>query len=128
MPYRPITSYAGAIARFVIGPLDVLKIRFQVQLEPIKQAAAGSKQSLSKYTGVKQALKLIVREEGIQVLNCYIRDGRVLTSKRRCPLCMSAAFVRLVQLLHAVFRRKFVSKKSEVSKRECRLAWRSMRQ
>ena len=57
----------GAVARFVIGPLDVLKIRFQVQLEPIMQAASGSKQSLSKYTGIKQALKLIVKEEGIQV-------------------------------------------------------------
>ena len=59
--------YTGALARFVIGPLDVLKIRFQVQLEPIREAAAGSSQRLSKYTGVGQALRLIVKEEGVQV-------------------------------------------------------------
>ena len=60
---------AGAIARFVIGPLDVLKIRFQVQLEPIMRLEAGSAQAASKYTGVGQALRLIVKEEGIQAWN-----------------------------------------------------------
>lgn len=73
-------SIAGAISRVCIGPLDVIKIRFQVQLEPIAEHGAsgiiaGSKPrvpSLSKYTGLKQALTTIVREEGIQVIaeNC----------------------------------------------------------
>ncbi len=29
-------AVAGCIARFLVGPLDVIKIRFQVQLEPIR--------------------------------------------------------------------------------------------
>ncbi|XP_004342772.1 thiamine pyrophosphate carrier 1 protein [Capsaspora owczarzaki ATCC 30864] len=53
-------AVAGAVARCAIAPLDVLKIRFQLQLEP----AAGK----AKYTGILQALRLIVREEGISAL------------------------------------------------------------
>jgi Mitochondrial carrier protein len=54
-------ALAGCFARFIVGPLDVVKIRFQVQLEPI-----GSRHA-SKYTGIRQALALIVKEEGILV-------------------------------------------------------------
>lgn len=57
-------ALSGCISRFAIGPLDVIKIRFQVQLEPIA-AAVGKSQS--KYTGVLQALTTIVKEEGITV-------------------------------------------------------------
>ena len=59
-------AISGAVARVVIGPLDVLKVRFQVQLEPIRKATSAG-QPLSKYTGISQALQLIVKEEGIQV-------------------------------------------------------------
>lgn len=63
-------ALAGAMARFVVGPLDVLKIRFQVQLEPIarKQGANSTSQLSmgSKYTGMRQALVTIIREEGVQ--------------------------------------------------------------
>ena len=55
-------ALAGAVARFVVGPLDVLKIRFQVQLEPIAKGALPS-----KYTSMRQAFTTIVKEEGIQV-------------------------------------------------------------
>eukprot|EP00898_Chlorokybus_atmophyticus_P003660 jgi/Chlat1/4295/Chrsp29S04559 len=48
---------AGAVARFAVGPLDLLKIRFQVQLETAKQGA--------KYTNVLQAARSIVQEEGV---------------------------------------------------------------
>ena len=58
-------ALSGAIARFVIGPLDVLKIRFQVQVEPIQRL------SKSKYTSIPQAFRLILKEEGIQVLFWY---------------------------------------------------------
>ena len=68
-------ALAGCISRLVIGPLDVLKIRFQVQLEPISNAAqrAAARQVTSKYTGIGQALKTIVAEEGIQVLALFQR-------------------------------------------------------
>jgi solute carrier family 25 (mitochondrial thiamine pyrophosphate transporter), member 19 len=75
-------AIAGAVSRFLVGPLDVVKIRFQVQLEPISpqqhmtppQSPAGAKGlsgrpslSGSKYTGFTQALWTIFREEGVQV-------------------------------------------------------------
>lgn len=55
-------ALAGAVARFVVGPLDVIKIRFQVQLEPI---VAGAR--ISHYTSLRQAFTTIIKEEGIQV-------------------------------------------------------------
>ncbi|CAL5227698.1 g10706 [Coccomyxa viridis] len=63
-------AIAGAVARLVVNPLDVLKIRFQVQLEPISAASAsGSAASaLSKYTGLRQAFVTIIKEEGIKGL------------------------------------------------------------
>jgi hypothetical protein len=60
-------ALAGAVSRLVVGPLDVVKIRMQVQLEPVAVGA------LSKYTGVWQALRQILAEEGIKVRarRCY---------------------------------------------------------
>jgi hypothetical protein len=55
-------ALAGVVARFVVGPLDVLKIRFQVQLEPIGRGGLPS-----KYTSMRQALVTIVKEEGVKV-------------------------------------------------------------
>lgn len=72
-PTRPPTPLAGAVAgcisRFVVGPLDVLKIRFQVQLEPIATlpSARGPHAIRSKYTGIGQALVTIFKEEGVKV-------------------------------------------------------------
>lgn len=51
---------AGAITRAVAHPLDVLKIRFQLQLEPLKSG--------SKYYSMHQAIKSIVKEEGLLTL------------------------------------------------------------
>ena len=76
---RPLTDavaggVAGAVARLVVGPLDVLKIRFQVQLEPVAAGAGAA----SKYTGLGQAVKTIVREEGVAVsTKTVIRGGGV---------------------------------------------------
>lgn len=60
-------ALAGVVARFVVQPLDVLKIRFQVQVEPIGRGGAAAA-AQSKYTGLRQALMSIVREEGVRVL------------------------------------------------------------
>ncbi|XP_024867142.1 mitochondrial thiamine pyrophosphate carrier isoform X1 [Temnothorax curvispinosus] len=49
---------SGFITRFLCQPLDVIKIRFQLQVEPI------SKDHVSKYRSMPQAFLLILREEG----------------------------------------------------------------
>ena len=59
-------ALAGVVARFVVQPLDVLKIRFQVQVEPIRRGGAAAA-AQAKYTGLRQALASIVREEGVRV-------------------------------------------------------------
>lgn len=52
---------SAAITRFASQPLDVLKIRFQLQIEPITKYATNQ----SKYKSIPHAIKLIYREEGI---------------------------------------------------------------
>ncbi|CDP19540.1 unnamed protein product [Coffea canephora] len=58
-------AISGAVSRTVTSPLDVIKIRFQVQLEPTAQWALLRKDSYrpSKYTSMWQATKDIFREE-----------------------------------------------------------------
>ncbi|KAL0348687.1 UNVERIFIED_CONTAM: Mitochondrial thiamine diphosphate carrier 2 [Sesamum angustifolium] len=60
-------AISGAISRTVTSPLDVIKIRFQVQLEPTTQWALLRRDvySPAKYTGMLQATKDIFREEGL---------------------------------------------------------------
>lgn len=59
--------FAGATSSFITRatcqPLDVLKIRFQLQVEPVSV-----KSPVSKYKSVTQAAALIVREEGVTAL------------------------------------------------------------
>eukprot|EP00297_Palpitomonas_bilix_P009955 CAMPEP_0113875920 /NCGR_PEP_ID=MMETSP0780_2-20120614/5199_1 /TAXON_ID=652834 /ORGANISM="Palpitomonas bilix" /LENGTH=275 /DNA_ID=CAMNT_0000861941 /DNA_START=238 /DNA_END=1066 /DNA_ORIENTATION=+ /assembly_acc=CAM_ASM_000599 len=55
-------SFSGGVSRFVAAPFDVLKIRFQVQIEPLARAAT----SVPKYTGLGQAARTILKEEGVK--------------------------------------------------------------
>ncbi|KAK4473642.1 hypothetical protein MN116_002994 [Schistosoma mekongi] len=51
-------SVSGFVARAVVQPLDVIKIRFQLQMEPIEVSGT------SKYQGLIQAVRCISKEEG----------------------------------------------------------------
>jgi Mitochondrial carrier protein len=62
-------AIAGALSRGLVAPLDVIKIRFQLQLEPVRQrygARANELQGL--YTGVLQAGRQLLKEEGVKTL------------------------------------------------------------
>ncbi|KAK9288247.1 hypothetical protein L1049_016697 [Liquidambar formosana] len=61
-------AISGGISRTVTSPLDVIKIRFQVQLEPTSSWALLRRDLSvpSKYTGMFQASKDIYREEGLR--------------------------------------------------------------
>ncbi|KAL9250410.1 Mitochondrial thiamine diphosphate carrier 2-like protein [Drosera capensis] len=61
-------ALSGAVSRTVTSPLDVIKIRFQVQLEPTTSWALLQRNLYgpSKYTGMLQATKDIFREEGLR--------------------------------------------------------------
>ncbi|EDQ89700.1 uncharacterized protein MONBRDRAFT_37010 [Monosiga brevicollis MX1] len=54
---------AGSASRFATNPFDVLKIRMQLQAEPIRRG-----QAAGKYQGVVHCLRTIVTEEGVQAL------------------------------------------------------------
>lgn len=56
-------AVTGFVCRTIVQPLDVIKIRFQLQVEPIKLHS-----DRSKYRSIAHIFKLMVREEGIRSL------------------------------------------------------------
>jgi len=56
-------SVSGVLTRLLVQPLDVLKIRFQLQIEPTSKGI-----TTGKYSGIWQALKLMYKEEGFTSL------------------------------------------------------------
>ncbi|KAI8364757.1 mitochondrial carrier domain-containing protein [Radiomyces spectabilis] len=59
---------AGVVSRFVISPLDVVKIRMQLQTHRTHFKFKGETPPHVKYSRVMPALKTILREEGIRGL------------------------------------------------------------
>ncbi|XP_038012810.1 mitochondrial thiamine pyrophosphate carrier isoform X3 [Motacilla alba alba] len=53
-------SASGLVTRILVSPLDVLKIRFQLQIEQLS-----SRNPAAKYHGILQAVQRIFREEGL---------------------------------------------------------------
>ena len=53
-------SISGVVSRIVANPFDVLKIRFQLQTEPIRNSKT------SKYRGLLHAFRVVLAEEGWQ--------------------------------------------------------------
>ncbi|KAM7535064.1 hypothetical protein Aperf_G00000098299 [Anoplocephala perfoliata] len=53
-------SFSGFCGRACVQPLDVVKVRFQLQIEPISTVQASA-----KYRSVFQAIRCIAKEEGI---------------------------------------------------------------
>ncbi|KAI8639410.1 mitochondrial carrier domain-containing protein [Parasitella parasitica] len=63
-------GFAGLTTRMAISPLDVVKIRLQVQPEPytLKRMFSNQGRTNIKYSGILQAFRTIITEEGIRGL------------------------------------------------------------
>merc|ERR1712226_89377 len=75
------TATAGALTgfsvRLIVNPLDVIKIRWQLQVEPI--SGSFSFQNYGKYNSWSQTIRSIVAEEGIKALWKGHLSGQILT-------------------------------------------------
>ena len=58
-------AFAGMLSRVVVAPLDVIKIRMQVQVEPV---SARGLATLGKYRSITQCARVIIKEEGLRGL------------------------------------------------------------
>lgn len=67
---------AGAFCRVITNPFDLVKIRFQVQAEPISYTANAGK---SKYQSLFQAFRAIKQEEGLKGFYKGHLNGQVLS-------------------------------------------------
>ena len=64
-------AIAGLTSRLIIAPLDLIKIR--LQLQPEKKSSILRYDTSAKYSGLWNTFKLIIKEEGLRVreLNLY---------------------------------------------------------
>lgn len=74
LDYMIASTCSSVATRFVAQPFDVLKIRFQLQVEPISSSNVNS-----KYKSFRQAVGMIIREEGLTALWKGHLPGQVLS-------------------------------------------------
>jgi len=65
---------SGIFTRTVCQPFDVLKIRFQLQVEPLSKNSKNS-----TYKSISQSISLILREEGVNALWKGLIPGQLLS-------------------------------------------------
>ncbi|XP_037956574.1 mitochondrial thiamine pyrophosphate carrier-like [Teleopsis dalmanni] len=72
-------ALSGCLTRTLTQPFDVLKIRFQLQLEPLKTSKNSNILISSKYTSLLQASRLIYKEEGIKAFWKGHNSGQMMS-------------------------------------------------
>lgn len=73
---------AGLISRFCIAPLDVVKIRLQLQIHSLSDPASHRTVVGPVYKGTLPTLRAIAREEGITV-SARLASGIMIHRKER---------------------------------------------
>ena len=61
-------AFAGGVSRVTVAPLDVVKIRMQVQVEPVGGVSGKGGATAGKYRGIVQCATTILKEEGARGL------------------------------------------------------------
>lgn len=80
---------AGLISRFCIAPLDVVKIRLQLQVHSLSDPASHHNVNGPVYKGTLSTMQAIVRQEGITVcwtshFCYYMFESCILTNPFLC--------------------------------------------
>ncbi|MES1902509.1 MAG: hypothetical protein MHPSP_001351 [Paramarteilia canceri] len=91
---------AGAFCRLVTNPLDLVKIRFQLQAEPISKNV-NHLATNSKYTGLGQAFKQIYKEEGFMGYYKGHMNGQLLSIS--CSIVQYGTYEVTSRLLYQIF-------------------------
>ncbi|GLH16391.1 Mitochondrial uncoupling protein Bmcp [Gryllus bimaculatus] len=97
--YAVAGGVSGVVTRCSCQPLDVIKIRFQLQVEPIRKDAVGV-----KYWSISQATQQIIKDEGISAL-----------WKGHVPAQLLSVLYGVAQFSSFEFFSKVASKESQIS-------------
>jgi solute carrier family 25 thiamine pyrophosphate transporter 19 len=74
---------AGLVSRFVIAPLDVVKIRLQLQIHSLTDPLSYRGVRGPTYKGIVYTAKEIFRQEGLTVSGFYLCDISLLMERTR---------------------------------------------
>eukprot|EP00050_Salpingoeca_kvevrii_P022451 m.126621 g.126621 ORF g.126621 m.126621 type:complete len:101 (+) comp9710_c1_seq1:62-364(+) len=80
-------ALAGFLTRGVAAPLDVIKIRFQLQIEPVSHASG------AKYRSLLHCIATILREESLSGLWCDTQTAAKWSCVAVCQ-CLMLTTVR----------------------------------